>query len=138
MMPDLGGVRALVSGATGGLGKAMASALSAAGARVAVSSRALERAQASARELGGSAVGFELDVRDERSVRACADEVYARLGGLELLVNNAGIGMRTGNPRFLTDPQPFWEVTPSGFRDVVATKITGTFLLARGGVPRMI
>jgi NAD(P)-dependent dehydrogenase (short-subunit alcohol dehydrogenase family) len=35
-------------------------------------------------------------------------------GGLDVLVNNAGIGMRTVNPRFLTDPQPFWEVSPEG------------------------
>ena len=39
-----------------------------------------------------------------------------------MLVNNAGIGMRTVNPRFLTEPQPFWSVEPRGFRDVVDTK----------------
>ncbi len=60
------------------------------------------------------------------------------LGGLDVLVNNAGIGMRTVNPRFLTDPQPFWAVTPDGFRDVVDTKVTGTFLVAREVAPRMV
>ena len=55
-----------------------------------------------------------------------------------MLVNNAGIGMRTVNPRFLTDSQPFWEVTPNGFRDVLETKVTGSFLVAREVVPRML
>ena len=55
-----------------------------------------------------------------------------------MLVNNAGIGMRTVNPRFLTEPQPFWEVAAAGFRDVVETKVTGTFLVARAVVPRML
>jgi NAD(P)-dependent dehydrogenase (short-subunit alcohol dehydrogenase family) len=60
------------------------------------------------------------------------------LEGLDLLVNNAGIGMRTVNPRFMTEPQPFWEVTPAGFRDVLETKAPGTFLVAREVVPRML
>jgi gluconate 5-dehydrogenase len=66
------------------------------------------------------------------------DETYERLGGLEVLVNNAGIGMRTVNPRFMSEPQPFWEVSPDGFRDVLETKATGCFLVARGVVPRML
>jgi gluconate 5-dehydrogenase len=55
-----------------------------------------------------------------------------------MLVNNAGIGMRTVNPQFMTEPQPFWEVSPAGFRDVLETKATGTFLVARVVVPRML
>jgi NAD(P)-dependent dehydrogenase (short-subunit alcohol dehydrogenase family) len=79
-----------------------------------------------------------LDVRREASVRAGLDEIYDRFGGVDVLVNNAGIGMRTVNPRFLTSPQPFWEVSPSGFRDVIETKMTGVFLVAREVVPRML
>ncbi len=55
-----------------------------------------------------------------------------------MLVNNAGIGMRTVNPRFLSEPQPFWEMTPAGFRDVVETKVVGCFLMAREVVPLML
>jgi NAD(P)-dependent dehydrogenase (short-subunit alcohol dehydrogenase family) len=91
-----------------------------------------------AERLGLRSVGLELDVRDEASVHACLDAVYERFGGLDLLVNNAGIGMRTVNPRFLTDPQPFWEVSPGGFRDVMETKVIGVFLVARAVVPRML
>jgi NAD(P)-dependent dehydrogenase (short-subunit alcohol dehydrogenase family) len=66
------------------------------------------------------------------------DELFERWGGLDVLINNAGIGMRTVNPRFLTDPQPFWEVPAGGFRDVIETKVTGVFLLARAVAPRML
>jgi gluconate 5-dehydrogenase len=46
--------------------------------------------------------------------------------------------MRTVHPRFLTHPQPFWAVSAAGFRDVVETKLTGSFLVAREVVPRML
>jgi NAD(P)-dependent dehydrogenase (short-subunit alcohol dehydrogenase family) len=137
-MTELSGIRALVTGATTGLGRAMAEALAAAGASVAVTSRDRERAEAAAREIGGGALGLALDVREAGSVAAGVDAAYERLDGIDLLVNNAGIGMRTVNPRFLTDPQPFWEVTPDGFRDVVDTKLLGSFLVARAVVPRML
>jgi len=135
---ELAGTRVMVTGATSGLGAAMAAALSAAGARVVVTSRQLARAQAAAQLLGPEAVGVALDVRDEAAVGAVVGEVWDRLGGLDVLVNNAGIGMRTVNPRFLTDPQPFWAVSPDGFRDVIDTKVTGAFLVARAVAPRMV
>ena len=137
-MTQLSSPRALVTGATSGLGRAMAAALTAAGARVAITSRDADRAAAVASDLGPRAFGLALDVRDESSVRVGVDQVYERLGGIDLLVANAGIGMRTVNPRFMTDPQPFWDVSPEGFRDVVATKVTGSFLIAREVAPRML
>jgi len=83
-------------------------------------------------------VGIGLDVRDEGDVDRGVDDAVGALGGLDVLVNNAGIGMRTVNPRFLTDPQPFWAVPPAGFRDLVATNLTGYFLVARAVVPRFL
>ncbi len=59
------------------------------------------------------------------------------LGAIDVLVNNAGIGMRTVNPRFMTDPQPFWSVEPDLFRNLFATNVTGYFLLARAVAPMM-
>src|SRR3954452_568012 len=137
-MAPLDGVRALVTGSTSGLGHAMASALASAGAAVAVTGRSAERAEAVAAELGGGAFGLSIDVRSEESVHTGIEEVSTRLGGIDLLVNNAGIGMRTVNPDFLSEPQPFWAVAPDGFRDVVETKLTGCFLVARAVVPRML
>jgi NAD(P)-dependent dehydrogenase (short-subunit alcohol dehydrogenase family) len=137
-MTDLSGIRVVVTGGTSGLGRAMAGALIEAGARVAITGRERSRADAVATQLGLGSVGIELDVRDERSVQAGVDEAYERLGGVDVLVSNAGIGMRTVNPRFLSDPQPFWKVSPSGFRDVVETKLTGSFFVARAIAPRML
>jgi gluconate 5-dehydrogenase len=132
------GVRALITGGTSGLGAAMAAALLDAGATVAITGRDAGRAEASARELGTGCAGVGMDVRNEEDVARGLDRVVDELGGLDVLVNNAGIGMRTVNPRFLTDPQPFWEVSPDGFRDVVATNLTGYFLVARAVVPRLL
>jgi gluconate 5-dehydrogenase len=116
----------------------MAQALAAAGARVAVTSRSPELAGATAGELGPPAVGFGLDVRNEQSVAAFAGAAAERLGGIDMLVNNAGIGMRTVNARFPDYVQPFWEVSPGGFRDVFETKVTGLFLVSRAVVPMML
>jgi NAD(P)-dependent dehydrogenase (short-subunit alcohol dehydrogenase family) len=134
----LSSTRILVTGGTSGLGRAMVRALVQAGARVVLTGRHRERAETAAAELGAGALGLELDIRDATSVTAAVDSAYGLLGGLDVLVNNAGIGMRTVNPRFLTEPQPFWEVPPAGFRDVLDTKVTGTFLVARAVVSRML
>jgi gluconate 5-dehydrogenase len=130
-------MRVLVTGATSGLGLAMARALAEAGATVALTGRSGDRAAAAAAHLPG-AIGIELDVRDEASVARGVGEAWSRLSGIDMLVNNAGIGMRTVNPRFMTEPQPFWNVTPDGFRAVVETNLTGYFLVAREVVPRML
>ena len=134
--PQLGRTRVLVTGGTSGLGRAMAAALVSAGARVVLTSRDRARAEEAADAIG--AIGVELDVRDARSVDAGVDAAYERLGGLDVLVSNAGIGMRTVNPRFMTHPTRFWEVSPEGFSDVIETKITGSFLIARSVAPRML
>jgi NAD(P)-dependent dehydrogenase (short-subunit alcohol dehydrogenase family) len=137
-MTQLDGIRVLVTGATSGLGAAMAAALAEAGARVMATSRDQARAEETAKELGPSVVPCQLDVRDESSVAACIARARDTWGGIDTLVNNAGIGMRTVNPRFMSEPHPFWEVTPAGFRDVVETKVLGCFLMAREVVPLML
>src|SRR5438270_8342243 len=98
----------LITGAVSGLGLAMAGALAEAGAAVAVTGRSGERAREIATGLP-NAMGMELDVRDESSVARAVDEAWTELGGIDMLVNNAGIGMRTVNPRFLEERQPFWK-----------------------------
>jgi NAD(P)-dependent dehydrogenase (short-subunit alcohol dehydrogenase family) len=130
-------MKVLVTGGTSGLGFAMASALATAGATVALTGRSGQRASSLAAQLP-DAVGIELDVRDEWSVAGAVDQAWSQLGGIDMLVNNAGIGMRTVNPRFMTHPQGFWQVPPSGFRAVIETNLTGYFLVAREVTPRML
>jgi NAD(P)-dependent dehydrogenase (short-subunit alcohol dehydrogenase family) len=115
----------------------MAQALAGAGLRVAVTGRSGARAAVAAGRLGG-AIGVAMDVRDEESVAAAIAAAWSRLDGIDLLVNNAGIGMRTVNPQFMTEPRGFWTVPPAGFRDVIATNLTGYFLVARAITPRML
>src|SRR6202044_2809815 len=134
---DLTGTRALVTGGTSGLGLAMAGALARAGAAVALTSRSAERAAEAAAQLPG-AVGIPADARDEADAARAVAQAWSRLGGIDLLVNNAGLGMITVNPRFMTEPMGFWEVPPAGFRAVVDTNLTGYFLMAREVVPRML
>jgi len=129
--------KVLVTGGTSGLGLAMAAALAATGAAVALTGRSGHRAAEAAAGLPG-AVGIEMDVRDELSVSRAVDQAWSRLGGVDMLVNNAGIGMRTVNPRFMTHPRGFWEVPADGFRAVIDTNLTGYFLVAREVTPRML
>jgi NAD(P)-dependent dehydrogenase (short-subunit alcohol dehydrogenase family) len=134
-------VRVLITGATGGLGRAMAEALADSGARVVITGRDEDRTAQAAEQIDagrGRVGGVAMDVRDERSVADGVRRALDDLGGLDVLVNNAGIGMRTVNPEFMTRPSGFWEVTPEGFRDVVDTNLTGYFLVARAVVPASI
>jgi NAD(P)-dependent dehydrogenase (short-subunit alcohol dehydrogenase family) len=62
----------------------------------------------------------------------------SRWGGIDVLINNAGIGMRTVNPYFLTHPKPFWEIASAGFRDLIDTNLTGYFLVAKAVVPQFL
>ena len=137
--PVLEGVRALVTGGTSGLGFAMSRALAEAGARVALTGRTEPRVQDAATRIARAhATGLVMDVRDERSVSVGVARALALLGGVDVLVNNAGIGMRTVNPDFMTDPVGFWHVSPDGFRDLFATNVLGYFLVARAVVPHML
>jgi NAD(P)-dependent dehydrogenase (short-subunit alcohol dehydrogenase family) len=140
-MSGVTGVRVVVSGGTSGLGHAMSAALLAGGAHVVVTGRDAARTATAAAQLvssgPGRAVGIAMDVRDEQSVADGVAAASDALGGIDVLVNNAGIGMRTVHPRFMTDPQPFWTVEPDVFRDLFTTNVTGYFLLARAVAPEM-
>jgi NAD(P)-dependent dehydrogenase (short-subunit alcohol dehydrogenase family) len=132
------GKKALITGASSGLGLAMARALAQAGATVVITARDAARLAAAQAQLGAEGLAVEtlvLDVRAEASVAAAVAWVRAHWGSLDLVVNNAGIGMRTVNPDFLTQPQPFYEVSAASFRDVIDTNLTGYFLVAKAFVP---
>jgi NAD(P)-dependent dehydrogenase (short-subunit alcohol dehydrogenase family) len=83
---------AIVTGSSSGIGRAVAAELLARGARVAVTSRSLQRARAAAAELGEGAVGFEAQLTEPEAPAALVDAVVAQLGRLDVLVNNAGAG----------------------------------------------
>ncbi len=135
---DVSGCRVLVTGASSGLGLAMARALAEAGARVALGGRDETRLTQARRSLPGrdlDILALPLDVRDSASIARAVATIEERWDGLDTLVNNAGIGMRTVNPAFLTDPRPFWQVSEEGFTAVIDTNLTGYFRVAAAVVP---
>lgn len=133
MTPDapLRGRIALVTGASRGLGRAIAEALASAGATVALVARdreRLERAAAAIRGRGGRAEVFLADVADEAAVSALGASVAGRLGGrLDILVNNAGINLR----------KPLVAFTLPEWRSVLDSNLTSVFLMCRQFVPAM-
>ena len=132
------GKRVLVTGATSGLGLAMAQALLKEGAKVLITGRdqkKIDQAVSSVKSFPGECVGALIDVRDELSIEKGLAGMVKRWGSIDVLINNAGIGMQTVNPNFLIDPKPFWEISSPGFRDLVDTNLTGYFLVAKAVVP---
>src|SRR5207249_11466981 len=127
----LTGKTAIITGASKGLGKAMALALGGAGARLALVSRNLEQLEAvaaEARREGGEARAFPADVAREDEVARLEREVATAFGrGLHILVNNAGINLR----KTLTD------FTLEEWRRVMDTNVTSVFLMCRAFVPHM-
>jgi NAD(P)-dependent dehydrogenase (short-subunit alcohol dehydrogenase family) len=137
----IAGKRVLVTGATSGLGLAMAQALVTEGAKVLVSGRdqnKIDKVVASFKPFSGQCVGVLINVRDEQSIQNGVAEMVRRWGGIDVLINNAGIGMRTVNPLFLTNPKPFWEISSCGFRDLIDTNLTGYFLVTKAVVPHFL
>jgi 3-oxoacyl-[acyl-carrier protein] reductase len=92
MMFDLSGMTALVTGASGGLGSAIAKALAGQGARLAVSGSNVEKLERIRQELGGDHVAVACNLADGEAVDRLVPQVVEALGGkLDILVNNAGV-----------------------------------------------
>lgn len=120
-MRTLEGEIAVVTGASKGIGEAVARALSAAGARVAVTSRDAVATSAVAAALAEGSVGLAMDVRSTASVEAAAREIASRLGTPTILVNNAGVN-RIGASELMSDDD--WDA-------VVDVDLTGVFRCCR-------
>lgn len=94
-MFDLKGKKALVTGATGGIGGAIAKALAAQGARVAISGTRVEKLEALAKEMGDAAIVIPANLSDMADVDRLAAEAIEKLEGIDILVNNAGLNRDT-------------------------------------------
>ena len=134
---------AIVTGAAGGIGKAMTRALLAAGIRVAGVDRdrePLEALAASAREQGKAAelLTIAADLTDDSAVDAITKATRVKFGRIDILVNNAGIGPGAIRPDSWQRPLKFWEITPDQWRRFVAVHTTAPLALANAVVPEMM
>ncbi len=130
MSIDLTGRTAVITGASRGLGEAMAKALAEAGAQIALVARdvtRLEQVRRSITDGGGTAAVFAADVTQEKDVAAMAASIQEKFGHPQILINNAGINIRKNLVDFSLDE----------FRSVMDASLTSTFLMCRAFVPGM-
>ncbi|MBT8068506.1 MAG: gluconate 5-dehydrogenase [Gammaproteobacteria bacterium] len=129
---DLGGKVALVTGATHGLGMAMASGLGAAGARLIIngnsSQQKIDEAVATCADAGFDAFGYRFDVTSENEVEAAVERIETDVGPIDILINNAGIIRRV----------PLMDMPLAEWEHVVKTDLTGAFVVSRAVARGMI
>jgi len=127
---NLNGKTAVITGASKGLGKAMALALGSAGANIALVSRDIEQlneAKRAVESAGGRAEVFPTDVSEEEQVRKLERDVVAAFNGVHILINNAGINLR----------KQLVEFTLEEWRRVLDTNLTSVFLMCRSFIPHL-
>ena len=133
---------AIVTGAAGGIGRALVKGLLGAGIRVAAVDRArdgLNAVTAAAREQGREAnlLTIEADLSRDSAISDIIGQTRGRFGGIDILVNNAGIGQATLRPGNWQQPLRFWDITADQWRQFVAVHTTAPLLLAQAVAPEM-
>ncbi len=123
----LAGKIALVSGASRGMGRAIAAAFAAEGGKVAMLARSIDELQAAADGIGGDVLPLACDIADPAAVRAAFAQVRTRFGGLDILVNNAA----------LATPNPLAEARDEDVQKEVAVNILGPLYCCREAIPLM-
>ena len=122
------GKACLVTGAASGIGRMTALRFAEEGARVVVADIRAEAAEATARELGGEAIGVDLDVTSADSVATCLERTSAALGALDVVVNNAGV----------TIVGAVHELAESDWDRELATNLKSVYLVSKAAWPLLL
>ena len=131
MQVQLEGQVALVTGAARGIGRAIADALAANGARVIYTDLAAAEAADAARAAGAAHLSFALDVSNRSQIADVATAAVSAAGQIDILVNNAGIGVKAA------ERQPVDSFPVEAWDSLLAIDLTGVFLTSRAVVPHM-
>ena len=127
-MKRLEGKSALITGSARGIGRAFAQAYIAEGASVAIADINLQRAQATAAELGPQAYAVEMDVTDQASIDGAIAAVVAEVGKLDILINNAA----------LFDLAPIVDITRDSYERLFSINVAGTLFTLQAAARQMI
>ncbi len=128
---NLNGKVALVTGASYGIGYAIASALARAGAKIVfndLKQEFVDKGLSAYKKAGIPAKGYVCDVTDENAVNAMVEQIEKEMGGIDILVNNAGIIKRI----------PMHEMSAEEFRQVIDVDLNAPFIVAKAVIPAMI
>jgi NAD(P)-dependent dehydrogenase (short-subunit alcohol dehydrogenase family) len=138
------GKTAIVTGAGRGLGRSMALGLARAGANVVLTAARNRREidqvaeEAAKNPTAGAVRQLLADVASEEGCQRVVSETVREFGGLHILVNNAGRGMRFVSEKFFDTPTKFWETDPAVWQMIIDTNVNGPFLMARAAAPHMM
>ncbi|HLB07316.1 MAG TPA: SDR family oxidoreductase [Alphaproteobacteria bacterium] len=131
MAGELQGKRALVTGASSGIGRSIAESFAREGAQVAAHGRSIEKLKetlGAIAKAGGKAFGISADMRDRPAVKRMCAEALDRLGGIDIVVNNAGV----------CKLMPMWETPEEVWDETLDVNLTACYLVSKATIPAMI
>jgi NAD(P)-dependent dehydrogenase (short-subunit alcohol dehydrogenase family) len=144
MSGKLSGKTAIVTGAGRGIGRSMALGLARAGANVVITAarnrREIDQVAEEAAKIptAGAIRAMLADVASEANCQRVVNDTLREFGGVHILVNNAGRGMRFVSEKFFDTPTKFWETDTAVWQLIIATNVNGPFLMARAAAPHMM
>jgi len=144
MSGNLSGKTAIVTGAGRGIGRSMALGLARAGANVVITAarnrREIDQVAEGAANIPavGAVRAMLADVASEANCQRVVNDTLREFGGVHILVNNAGRGMRFVSEKFFDTPTKFWETDTAVWQMIIATNVNGPFLMARAAAPHMM
>lgn len=134
---QLAGRKAIVTGGARGIGAAIARGLVEEGAQVALLDLDEEGAKATAAELGADCFGLRADAADENDVGAAVSEARRRLGGLDVMVNNAGAARGDEDFDLVQPVPPFTNLSQESWDAQLANNLRSTFAGAKAAIPHL-